>query len=378
MPNLFFLLQTFKYFHYASKVVAEATAYFEKVGPSPNPAPESPFTYDDQGAAAPANATPAAPPAQSVVSKRPNLSGVWVRQRQVNIEAYVGVQGASYLQKKLAANAPFTHIITTDNGACGYLGFRLQEKAGPLDSDFNYIVFGPPVDGRIVERKFKDSVAWHGDTLVVTRVHEAGDFELVLSRRLDDSAIGNDVIELTSLHRDLITKKETKALSWWKRTGPSPNPPVVIPKEQLPVDPEASATVPAVGADNESEDGGSDSEDEENATAAAGKAKAPAFTRALSTAPRADMTGIWRRYDTVNYEGFVGAQGAGYVQRKLAASMDLHHTIVMDPPMYSQFILEEKGGPLDTHLEYEVGASEPVPTNVSVHMINNYPYCSLH
>lgn len=358
--------------NYATKNEAEATAIFDKVGPSPHPPPDSPFKYDAEGAATTAPAV-AASSRQSIVSKRPNLSGVWVRQRQVNIEAYVGVQGAGYLQKKLAANAPFTHIITTDNGACGYLGFRLQEKAGPVDSDMTYVVFGPPVDSAIMERKFKDTVAWKGETLTVTRVHEAGDFELSLSRRLDDTSDGSEVIELTSIHRDLITKKETKALSWWKRTGPSPNPPVVLTKEQLPVDPEASVMVPEAGGDNESEDGGSDSDnDEENTAPSGGKSKVPAFTRALSTAPRADMTGIWKRYDTVNYEGFVGAQGAGYVQRKLAASMDLYHTIVMDPPMYSKFILEEKGGPLDTHLEYEVGASEPVATNVS--SFNKLPF----
>ncbi len=295
------------------------------------------------------------------------------------MEAYVGVQGASFLQKKLAANAPMTHTITTDDGACDLLGFRLQEKAGPINSDCLYTVNGPSIDTVIVGKKFKERATWDGDTLVVTRVHEAGDFELVLTRRLDDGSDGTVELVLTSMHRDLLTGKETQATSWWAKTGPSPNAPVVVAlaKPEISInassserskDEVVSPAAKSLYVDDSAQppdDVSSDGEDEDDPDAADeaiaspskiirktsgksggsqvlasnAKSNTASFPRALSTTPRADMTGIWKRFDTVNYDNFVGAQGAGYVQRKLAASMALQHTIIMDPPIYSEFRL---------------------------------------
>lgn len=70
-----------------------------------------------------------------------------------------------------------------------------------------------------------------------------------------------------------------------------------------------------------------------------------------------DLSGVWKRTKCVNYENFVGAQGAGYVQRKLAASVAMVHTITMDSAL-TVFRLQERGGPIDSDISYPIDNSE--------------------
>ena len=57
----------------------------------------------------------------------------------------------------------------------------------------------------------------------------------------------------------------------------------------------------------------------------------------------------------------MGAQGAGFVQRRLAASVAMIHTITMDSDL-TAFRLMEKGGPVDTDNTYHIGGPE-ITTN---------------
>lgn len=68
---------------------------------------------------------------------------------------------------------------------------------------------------------------------------------------------------------------------------------------------------------------------------------------------KVDLSGVWKRYKCINYENFLGAQGIGYVQRRLAANISMVHTITMDSQL-SAFRLQERGGPLDTDVLYEI------------------------
>ena len=54
----------------------------------------------------------------------------------------------------------------------------------------------------------------------------------------------------------------------------------------------------------------------------------------------------------------LGAAGAGYIPRKMAASMPLMHSIYMADGgrPAAVFVLREKGGPLDTTSELQIGA----------------------
>jgi len=86
------------------------------------------------------------------------------------------------------------------------------------------------------------------------------------------------------------------------------------------------------------------------ASAAAGEASAAAYP-----AEKQDLSGTWKRFKTENYEEFIGAQGAGFMQRKLAASIALTHTITMSPDL-GLFRLQENGGPVCTDWTYRVGS----------------------
>eukprot|EP01035_Chromulina_nebulosa_P019498 gene19498-25389_t len=73
--------------------------------------------------------------------------------------------------------------------------------------------------------------------------------------------------------------------------------------------------------------------------------------------PRLNMSGVWKRTKCINYETFLGAQGAGYVQRRLAANISMIHTITMNDHL-SVFRLQEKGGPIDSDINYEINGDE--------------------
>ena len=98
--------------------------------------------------------------------------------------------------------------------------------------------------------------------------------------------------------------------------------------------------------------------------AAAGRAAPPVAAASPTDSARdsrADLSGVWKRVRLVNYENLMGAQGAGFVQRRLAASVAMTHTITMDPDL-TAFRLMEKGGPVDTDNTYQIGGPE-ITTN---------------
>jgi hypothetical protein len=77
-----------------------------------------------------------------------------------------------------------------------------------------------------------------------------------------------------------------------------------------------------------------------------------------------DFSGVWSRFKSHNMDQYAGALGAGYMQRKLAGSIGMEHTITMNPPALTAFRLQEVGGPLKTDTLYTVNATEPVETKL--------------
>jgi hypothetical protein len=75
-------------------------------------------------------------------------------------------------------------------------------------------------------------------------------------------------------------------------------------------------------------------------SAAAGKTNARMGTG--RRAGRLDLSGVWKRVKVENYENFLGAQGATFVQRKLASSLPLVHTFSFSKDLMA-FNLVEKG-----------------------------------
>lgn len=85
---------------------------------------------------------------------------------------------------------------------------------------------------------------------------------------------------------------------------------------------------------------------------------------AASGPTKADFSGVWSRFKSHNMDQYAGALGAGYMQRKLAGSIAMEHTITMNPPALSAFRLQEVGGPLKSDTLYTVNATEPIETKL--------------
>ena len=266
--------------------------------------------------------------------KREDLSGVWRRVRADNYEAFVGAQGAGLMQRKLAASIPLVHTITMD-GALTM--FRLQEKGGPIDSDNVYSVGGPEVATVFVKAHFLDRVYWSDEGqrpgLTLKKVHmPEQDYELVVTRWIERERDNKRVLKSEATYRCLKTDKRVVALTTFEYVGPSPNaPPPSLPP------PTAASTA---------------------------ETTAPSTAESLSPSPPAQvplslpaLSGVWQRTRTHNFEAFAGAGGAGFVQRKMAATMSLTHTIAMDAHGGVRACrLLEKGGPIDTDCTFTLGA----------------------
>jgi hypothetical protein len=155
------------------------------------------------------------------------------------------------MQRKLAAAAALTHIITMDTNLTV---FRLQEKSGILDTDTEYVIGDDVSPIETVfggGKKFMDTVCWtYGDSGVCLHVrkvsHPDGTYELNAYRYLEDN--GNTIRCVvvycpTASYTGKHNKKVT-AVSYFSKTGPSPN---VRPESVAEAD-DGSENTPAVGA----------------------------------------------------------------------------------------------------------------------------------
>lgn len=153
-----------------------------------------------------------------------DFSGIWKRTSAANFEAFVGAQGAGYVQRKLAASMQLTHIITMNPPYFDKI--RLQEKGGPLDLDSIYDASlggasaATPVERSILKKKYWDTCYWEGNAIILKRVHELNDYELILKRYLEDD--GN-TIRLVSVHHNLKTNEQVESISFFNKTAPCPH-----------------------------------------------------------------------------------------------------------------------------------------------------------
>ena len=178
-------------------------------------------------------------------------------------------------------------------------------------------------------------------------MHESGEYELVMHRHLDE-ANDNQMI-MTSTHRDLSTMVETVATSWFtKQEGsslgalPIPDPSVIVDDMGGDEDSEEEDDDKFIPDNSDDEADGDDDNDDRPNRQESSTNRASLSAAVISK--RVDFSGVYKRTNAVNFEAFVGAQGAGYVQRKLASSMQLTHIITMDgPPFFSKIRLQEKG-----------------------------------
>lgn len=149
------------------------------------------------------------------------------------------------------------------------------------------------------------------------------------------------------LLRSLKVEKVVEATSWFTKTGPSPNPP--------PTTNFAYSSKKVVDADTADKSSKALTPGPSSSVADAGAITEDVEIEGPPT--RVDMSGVWNRirvHNVDSYVGmghccyvrqvvmnyFVGAQGAGFLQRKLAASVPMVHTITMNPPDLNAFRIQ--------------------------------------
>jgi hypothetical protein len=271
-----------------------------------------------------------------------NFSGIWKRGKLVNFEEFAAAQGASYVQRKLASSMTMIHTLTMDPELTV---IRIQEKGGPISNDALLVIgSGEGVEVPMGPKLYLDSAVWDApDTLRVTRLAlPARDHELIMVRRLESNG---QVIRQDQTYHNFTTGVRVEATSYFDLQGPSPNP---LPAS---VHLETAASV----AGGEGEDGVEMKGDEQQL-----QQETPV---AVASSDRRDLSGVWVRTRTHNVDSYVGAQGAGFVQRKLAVSVAMTHTITMNPPDLTAFRLQEKGGPLDSDITYTANTM-PMATQI--------------
>eukprot|EP00981_Chlorochromonas_danica_P003816 scaffold725_cov162-Ochromonas_danica.AAC.2 len=246
--------------------------------------------------------------------ERMDLSGVWKRVKLENYENFLAVQGASYVQRKLASSISMVHTITMSQDLSV---FRLQEKGGPIDSDVTYLLDGTEIATATAKNTFLDQARWKGSRLVIRKLKTPEEnYELIVSRWLINNG---KTLKTEAKYHELKTGKEVVAHIEYELVGPSPHsPPEAIKNDSSPIVVEDTSEKRVI--------------------------------------QNIDLSGVWQRTKTHNFEAFIGATGAGFMQRKLAAQMALTHTITMDPPALKAFRLQEKGGPINLDNLVTIGA----------------------
>lgn len=223
------------------------------------------------------------------------------------------------MQRKLAASMALTHTITMD--APKLEAFALHEKGGPIDTNQTLTIGASFQPILINGKKFKQRAYWQKDALVFIRRADDDSFDLIMSRTIDSTG---DQMVLKSIHKDLLTGKETEATSWFTKTGKSTNP---VPKADL------SLVVKGAEADNggdaaeaEVEDVDNDEDDDDQALAkmrsvstAAARTNLTSLTGAITQVSKnTDFGGVWIQNNATHFDA-----------AQVDVNMSLTHTITM-------------------------------------------------
>ena len=283
----------------------------------------------------------------ATIGVKKDFSGVWKRVKTTNFEALLEAQGAGYVQRKVAVAAPLTHIITMDENLTV---FRLQEKSGVLDTDNEYLLSKTAAPIETVfsgGKKFLDSVEW-GEVVVdgvtyspVIHIKKIQlperNYELNVYRLLeDDGKTLKTIARYQSLKQPTSSSSKqpttVEAISVFTKTGPSPNE-----RPQSDMSDEVVVSIPTTTYIDDAEvvpvyskppvsqdiykDGGGDNDNTIDAMDTSSysnsipstqttqsRSRVPSKARSLSTQksiPR-DLSGVWTRTKTVNFEAFIG------------------------------------------------------------------------
>ena len=205
----------------------QAYSYFEYVGTTPHLPPDSFNSHPSHAVNVtdiPAEAIPTS--ATTAAANRKDFSGEWQRVKTHNIEAILGATGAGFMQRKMGAQMPLMHTITMDYPTLR--AFRLHEKGGPIDINTTLTIGADFKPATINGKSVRQRVYWSEDneSLIFQRRFEATNSEMVMTRTIEQSS-DEYQIRMKVVHIDLSTGREVEGISWFKRIGPSPEPPPV-------------------------------------------------------------------------------------------------------------------------------------------------------
>lgn len=230
--------------------------------------------------------------------------------------------GAGYVQRKLAAAAALTHIITMD--VPNKSVFRLQEKSGVLDTDTEYPITPSQQTESLFGggKKFLDTVTWEyvsdlpshlrsyfptaGDSsavcLHVRKVSQPDNsYELNVYRVLEG---GTQQIRCVAEYSPSATVKNNKvgskrvvAVSMFARAGDSPNAPPEALEEE-----EEEAAAEEAKPQSPGDSSSPTNSRTRSRTMSVGRARLISSNMRI---PR-DFSGVWTRTKTVNFEAFIG------------------------------------------------------------------------
>lgn len=266
--------------------------------------------------------------------KAQDLSGVWKRINTQNYGNFLKAQGTSAMARMFALKINMIHTITMDTGLTK---MRLQQQGGPLDTDDMYTIdsAAEPVETIYLKKKFSDRCEWQGGELVMFKEHESKEYTIEMRRWLSEDA---QILHATAIYRPKDGSPEVRSGMQFEKINESPNP-------------RPGSTINA----------GKEVDDIRESTGEILSKNAP---NSLVGIPEnfADFSGKWLRTKSENYEGWVGAQGGGYLQRKLAASVRMTHTIHMSGDGRAMS-LKEQAGPINTNFILHNGAE---PQNVEL------------
>ena len=285
----------------------------------------------------------------SAATSKTDYSGVWKRTKAVNFEAFAAAQGAGYVQRKLAASIEMIVTITMDAPHC--TSVRIQEDGGPIHSDNTMVIGGEPSEALLGAKLYADSATWEGEILKITKVLKPSEeYSLEVYRYLEDN--GQSMRQMQTFI-DGKSGKRVECQTFFTRTGNSPNPP---PASTFP----PGQVAPSSGQENIA------------TSSITSPVASTSDTKAEEPGPTAvDFSGVWSRFKSHNMDQYAGALGAGYLQRKMAGSIAMEHTITMNPPALNSFRLQEVGGPLKSDTLYTINATKPIEVKLGKALHND-------
>ena len=146
----------------------------------------------------------------STSSLRVDFSGEWERRADDSEK-----MASTVMTSPGSLMASTTHTISMNPPALSV--FEIKETWQNNTSQRKYDIGGDSIETEYNDKQFKEKCYWLGDALVVQKLSQANDFEILVTRYLED-----DRIRLVTVRKNLNTGDTTESVSFFtKKSGKS-------------------------------------------------------------------------------------------------------------------------------------------------------------